>query len=26
LDQPAPDGAYASDHFGLLAEIQIDEA
>jgi endonuclease/exonuclease/phosphatase family metal-dependent hydrolase len=24
LDQPAPDGAYASDHFGLLAEIQID--
>ena len=24
LDQPAPDGTYASDHFGLLAEIQID--
>ena len=24
LDQPAADGAYASDHFGLLAEIQMD--
>jgi len=24
LDQPAADGAYVSDHFGLLAEIQMD--
>jgi endonuclease/exonuclease/phosphatase family metal-dependent hydrolase len=24
LDQPDPDGVYASDHFGLLAEIQIE--
>ena len=24
LDQPAADGVYASDHFGLLAEIQMD--
>lgn len=24
LDQPAADGAFASDHFGLLAEIQMD--
>jgi endonuclease/exonuclease/phosphatase family metal-dependent hydrolase len=24
LDQPARDGVFASDHFGLLAEIQLD--
>ena len=24
LNQPAADGVYASDHFGLLAEIQMD--
>ena len=23
LNQPAPDGAFASDHFGLMAEIEI---
>jgi endonuclease/exonuclease/phosphatase family metal-dependent hydrolase len=23
FDQPAPDGIYASDHFGLLADVQI---
>ncbi len=24
LDQPSPDGVFASDHFGLLAEVQFD--
>lgn len=24
FDQPSPDGVYASDHFGLLAEIQVE--
>lgn len=24
FDQPRPDGCWASDHFGLLAEVQID--